>query len=78
MCGRFWITCDTFPTSSQVISIFRSLKEHLAGSQHATDGDMQHIVISWLKVLDTDILHARIDALVSQWDRCNCGDYVEK
>jgi hypothetical protein len=39
--------------------------EHLGGMQFATDSDIQHVDISWLKALDTDLFHAGIDALTS-------------
>jgi hypothetical protein len=49
-----------------MIYIFRSLKEHPAGKQFATDSGVQHIAVPWLKALDTDFFHTRTDALVSR------------
>jgi histone-lysine N-methyltransferase SETMAR len=55
------------------------LKKHLGGRRFATDGEVQHAVMSWLQALDT-ISCAGIDASVYRWDKCfgTYGDYVEK
>jgi hypothetical protein len=56
------------------------LKKHLGGRRFAADGEVQHVVMSWLQAPDTDFFYAGIDALVYRWDKCfsKYGDYVEK
>jgi hypothetical protein len=78
--GYEWDVLDHPPHSPNLtpsdFHLSRPLKEHLSGARFATDSNMQHTVISWLKVLDTDFFHTWTDALVSQQDKCLniCGD----
>jgi hypothetical protein len=60
--------------------LFGHQKGHLAGMRFATDSDVRHAVISWLKTLSNSFFHTGIDALVSWWDKCLniSDDYVEK
>lgn len=58
---------------------FGLLKKCLASKQFATDTSMQQAVSSWLQTLDTNIFYARIQALVSRWNKCLHvnNDYME-
>jgi hypothetical protein len=52
------------------LHLFGPLKEHLASNRFATDCKLQHAVISWSKAPDTYFFHARVDSLMSPWDKC--------
>jgi hypothetical protein len=46
------------------VNLFGSPKKSLAGKQFATDTDIKQAITFWLQTLDTNFVHAEIQALV--------------
>jgi hypothetical protein len=76
---HFWVWCNAFANSTTDVQDMQQ-PGWPGWWEFTTDGDMQHAVISWLKMLDDNFFHTRRDALVSQWDKTLniCGNYMQK